>query len=273
MTAGLITDFGLQDAYAAVMKAVILDRCPDARIIDISHDIEPRNVPSAAFVLYSAWNWFPPGTVFLAVVDPGVGTGRRECIVESGGRFCVCPDNGITSLAGRMNKNSRAFRARPEILKQLAAQKPYYAATFDGRDLFAPLAAMMLKLGRDRVCGERIEPVIIPEVFSRQDSSGDGIDGYVMHLDRFGNAVTSIHVSDLDSAGAAAGREVRIQAGEAMLPEIQTVSRTYADAAPGGLLAYWGSAGFLEIAVREGNFGYLHKVKTGNPVKLRYFHA
>jgi S-adenosylmethionine hydrolase len=160
----LLTDFGHLDPYAGIMKGVILGICPEARIVDLTHDVIPYQIAQAAFLLEQSWRYFPAGTIHVAVVDPGVGTARRPLLVEAGGHYFIGPDNGVLP-------EGEAF----EILVDSAPA----SRTFHGRDVFAPAAAR-LAMGE-----KRVKPVSDPVRITLER-------GTVLHIDRFGNVITNL---------------------------------------------------------------------------------
>jgi len=273
----LMSDFGNSDGYAGVMKGVLLSLCPEARPIDISHKVTSFSISSAAYVLFSLWGWYPPGTVFLSVVDPGVGSQRRECIATDGTRLVVTPDNGTLGLLHRINRELRCFRASEELLSDLHSRKPTYSSTFDGRDLFAPLAGIaarglrdisasasgdnfMFSILRDMVSHE-VQPVSLPLFESR------GNEGVIMHTDTFGNCITSIHVNDIRPSGGSAAAVVNCSFDEGKSEKTAISMAGHYGAVPRGYpLSYWGSYGFLELAVREGNCAEELGLSVGDPV-------
>jgi S-adenosylmethionine hydrolase len=272
----LTTDFGTVDSYVGTMKGVILGIAPNARLVDISHEIAPQNVRQAAYVLYTAYPFFPPHAVHLAVVDPGVGSARRPIALRTPAGTFVGPDNGVFSYV---------MAGEPlEALVELA--DPQYrlarvSHTFHGRDIFAPAAAHLAAGVPIADLGPPLsDPVIFP--FPRLEVALDEITGEVLHADRFGNVTTSI--GQLVWSGdrlllepafrKAAGEEtVQLKASEATVvvtgQEIVGVRRAYAEVEPGGVLALVGSGGHLEIAVREGSAAQTLGLCTGDVVVLR----
>ncbi len=251
----LITDFGTRDAYAAAVKGVLLSSVPRVPLVDVTHEIAPGNVLSAAYALASAWDYLPAGTVFVCVVDPGVGTSRKALVVSGGGRFAIAPDNGIVSLLVRLKGGDRT-QPGGLVVRELKTDflKTAPLPTFHGRDVFAPAAALLARGRFRRLAGPALVPVIVEAAFSRK-TDGGAVVGRIMHLDRFGNAITSIRgeeVADPDRAEiefVARGRFVK----EPYRVRLTGVKRTFADAPEGLPLAYVGSLGFLEIAVRDGS--------------------
>lgn len=226
----LLTDFGTADGYVAEMKGVLCTLAPGVSLIDVTHDIAPQDITAARLVLARCWRRFPVGTVHLVVVDPGVGTQRAAIAVESEGRFLVGPDNGVLSPA------LFALDARVVQLPVPSAA----AATFHGRDVFAPAAAALAEGAALADLGEPFfTPVRLRTPQPRREADGS-LHGEVLTIDRFGNIITNLMTREPSGAVHVAGRVARLV-------------RTYGDAAPGELVALVGSSGFVEIAVREGN--------------------
>ena len=241
----LLTDFGTADGYVAEMKGVLLTRAPGAAIVDVSHEIAPQDVEGARLALARYWRRFPAGTVHVVVVDPGVGSARAAMAVESDGRFLVGPDNGVLSPA-LLLAGARAV--------QLTVP-PTAAPTFHGRDVFAPAAAMLATRASLDELGQPLdEPVIRRTPEPRRLADGT-IQGEVIAIDRFGNAITNCMSL---RAGA-------LQVGERLLP----VRRTYAEAALGEPVAIVGSSGLIEVAVREGSAARALGLSRGSTVILR----
>ncbi len=248
----LTTDFGAGSGYPAQMKGVLLSGLPDARIVDLSHEVPAFDVLAGALLLEACVPWFPAEAIHVAVVDPGVGTERRAlCVVTRDGRRLVGPDNGLfTPFLG----GARAFALAPG-----GALHPPRTATFHGRDLFAP-AAVLLERGAGPEClGPPVnDPARLP--WPSAERSGGEVAGETLAADPFGNLVTSIRSEDLGSAPVAAatvsGRPVRWV-------------RTFGEGAKGELLAMAGSGGRVEIAVREGSAAALLGRVRGLPVLVR----
>ena len=240
----LLTDFGTADSYVAEMKAVLLSRVPAATIVDISHDVPPGDVRSAQYLLSRAWHRFPAGTIHLAVVDPAVGTERRAIAAETANHRFVAPDNGVLSFL-------------PPDARFVALPVPLDAApTFHGRDLFAPAVAALASGNRLDQLGEAIkQPQRSPLPTAR--SQGDGVIGEVLYVDRFGTLVSNIP-PDLVEPG------VRIRVAGT---DVGPLRRTFGDAARGALVAFTGSGGTVEIAVRDGSAARLLGVGVGAEVR------
>ena len=262
---GIITDFGTTDPYVGIMKGVMLGIDPDLRFIDITNQIQPQNILSTSYVLYSSWRYMPSGTVFLVVVDPGVGSDRREILAKGQDRFIVCPDNGIVSLLIHMGVQLDCHRADARLLAELSESESW-SNTFHGRDLFAPLAARVAAEGYGSIQGESVSPVLLPDVKTTATKAGTGKDGNeaiilsgnVLHIDTFGNCITSIHLKDLHKAQKSLSFSENSKLNDTIAVNvggmtIQPLLSMYSEVAPGQPVAYIGSAGFLEIAVREGD--------------------
>jgi len=253
------TDFGLEDAYVGVIKGVILGINPAATIVDLCHAIPPQDVRAAAFLLHTAWPYFPPGTIHVVVVDPGVGSQRRAIAVDVGAATFVAPDNGVLSyvLAEAAAKNTPAVHLtnRRYWLSKISA-------TFHGRDIFAPVAAHLslgvplADLGEPLPLGEL---VTFPLPRPARQSNGVWV-GHVVHVDHFGNLVTDLEAEAIGDAQA-----VVIEVGGRRIVGLR---RTYAEGSPGEPMALIGSSGRLEIAVPGGQAARGLKVQIGDQVRL-----
>jgi S-adenosylmethionine hydrolase len=256
----LTTDFGARDAYVAAMKGVILDTCPGVRIVDVTHEVRPQAIAEAAYVLASAAPYFARGTVHVVVVDPGVGTSRRAIAVKTARAFYVAPDNGALTLA--LEKDP----ARAVVhLTDRRYHLPWVSATFHGRDVFAPAAA---HLACGTTLGEMGESIPSADMetldVARVDLSGRGPwEAEVLHVDRFGNLITNVRMA---RAGASDGGELVIEAGGA---RIEGLRRTFGEVAPGALVAYVGSSGYLEVAVRGGNAADVLRLDVGDTLVVQ----
>jgi S-adenosyl-L-methionine hydrolase (adenosine-forming) len=238
----LLTDFGTRDHYAGTMKGVALGICPDATFVDITHDIAPHDVLGGALELSASYKYFPAGTIFLVVVDPGVGSARRPLAAEAGGYKFVAPDNGVLTLAFRDTPPKRVIE-----LTERRYARPTVSRTFEGRDRFAPAAGWLAKgidlsgLGR-ALTSWRMLSVPEPAVADSQ------ILGEVLRVDRFGNLVTNVDRRTFERF-AGAGR-IEIVAGT---QAVDAVVAAYADADAGAVCALFGSSDHLEVAVNGGS--------------------
>ncbi|MDA1045247.1 MAG: SAM-dependent chlorinase/fluorinase, partial [Verrucomicrobia bacterium] len=188
----LLTDFGSRDAYVGIMKGVILGICPDATIVDLAHDIPPQDILAGAFQLSTAVAYFPPGTIHVAVVDPGVGTNRRSIAVKTSNNILIAPDNGLLTLALRRTPAQACYcldRSRFKLAES--------SATFHGRDVFAPVAAHLMAGKTLRNVGAPISHIETLAMAVTVERADGGVEGHVMHVDHFGNAITNIEVSQI----------------------------------------------------------------------------
>jgi S-adenosylmethionine hydrolase len=252
----LTTDFGLADGYVGTMKGVMLGICPEAELIDICHDIRPQAVRQGAYILSCAVPFFAPGTIHLAVIDPGVGGQRRPVLVQTGRATYIGPDNGLLSLVLVQDSPRLAIH-----LTNPGYRLPSVSNTFHGRDIFAPAAAYLAAGADPRDMGDPIAAdslLTLPIVGPLPQGDGSFL-GEVLHVDRFGNLVTSFRCPHLPPRCTVEIAGVRIA----------RLSRTFSDEATGTLLAYIGSSDHLEIAVRDGNAAELLGMSLGAPLRVK----
>lgn len=254
----LLSDFGVRDHYVGTMKAVILGICPDATLVDITHDIPPHDVVDGALQLAAAYKYFPAGTIFVAVVDPGVGSSRRGLAIDTGDYRFVCPDNGL------MTAVLREVPAKKSVeLTERRYARPTVSRTFEGRDRFAPAAAWLAKgiqlaaLGRGVTEVHRLD---IPQV-TVEDAV---IRGAVLRIDRFGNVVTNVDRKSFEKFGREGG--IQISAGGATVGRLVA---TYADIQAGEVCALFGSTDHLELAANAGSAADMLTLKRGAPIEIR----
>ncbi len=254
----LLTDFGSRDSYVGVLKGVIAGICPEAAVVDLTHAVPPQDIRAGAFHLLVACPYFPAGSIHLAVVDPGVGTDRPLIAVEAGGHRFVGPDNGLLRWI--------VERLAPDTWRAVQLTEPRYwlapasevSHTFHGRDIMVPVAAHLAagvaldRLGRPlgALAGA---PLPLPT------RDGDRLRGEILHVDHFGNAIANIRREHL----AAPDGALRVSIGAHTL---SGPVESYAGAAVGEPLVIWGSAGFLELAMREGNAAAALSIRRGDPV-------
>lgn len=248
----------MRDAYVAAMKGVILSLAPDVRLVDVAHEIAAQDVMEAAFVLRGAVPFFPPGTVHVAVVDPGVGTSRRPVALRARDHVFVGPDNGLFPLL----LDGTAPDEVVELDRPAFWRTPEPTTTFHGRDIFAPVAAHLAAGRRLADVGSPVE-ALKPLYWALPISDDQGIQGWVVHIDRFGNCITNIPRETFESRRA--DRAVRCFAGGTIL---DTVHDTYAAVDAGEPLLLFNSAAFLEIAVNSGNAAELLGIRKGDPVNI-----
>jgi S-adenosylmethionine hydrolase len=250
-----MTDFGLADPFVGIMHGVVLCRCREARVVDLCHGIEPQSVLEARFWLERSYEWFPPGTIHVAVVDPGVGTDRRALVVEASGHRFVAPDNGLLEGIVTGDDSARVFAVDPARLRLQVTSR-----TFHGRDVFAPTAA---ELASGRASAEDVGPVVASmatlDAPVARDVEG-GVEGRVVTIDRFGNLITNV-----EAAQAARLEAPVVVVGNHELPLVGT----YGEASPGSLLALVNSFGTVEIAERNGNAGKTLGIGRGATLLVR----
>jgi len=255
----LTTDFGEYDWYVGAMKGVILARYQDAKVIDVSHEIPPQNVAHAAFLLAHTFQYYPPGTTHVAVVDPGVGSMRRGIAIRTENHFLIGPDNGILSLCADAD---RAVETR-ELSNEELRHEPV-SRTFHGRDIFSPVgAAIASGMDFSQVGGE-IEGIERLGLSAMIFSVGGRVSGRVVYIDSFGNLVTNIRRADLELVEPLETAEVEIE--ETI---IEGIVDFYRASLPGSLIALFGSIGFLEISVVEGNAAVELDASVGAQVIVR----
>ncbi|MGB3201710.1 MAG: SAM-dependent chlorinase/fluorinase [Nodosilinea sp.] len=257
MAIALITDFGSQDSYVGVMKGVMAGICPTAQTIDITHDLPPQDLYAARFTVLSVYPYLPPGTVYLVVVDPGVGTARRAIAVQTRQGFFVGPDNGVLSSVFDREPVLNAV----ELDNSDYWRSPQPIATFHGRDIFAPAAAHLANgVPIDRL-GSALDPQsLITLPLTAPVVTETGWQGVVQYIDRFGNAATTIPASAVKSA------DWTLTVGETTLPS----ATTYGEVPPGQGLALVGSHGFVEIAVNQGSAKARFGLAVGDRVSITH---
>ena len=251
----LLTDFGTQDGYVGSMRGVILSINAGATIVDIGHDIPPHDVPAAAFVLSTAYPYFPADSIHVVVIDPGVGSARRALAVRTPNGTFVAPDNGVLSCVYARESTYEAV----ELTERRFWLSPL-SRTFHGRDVFAPVAAH-LSLG---VPFSKLGPPIDdPELFAIPEpklKADGGIEGQIMHVDRFGNLITNVPARLLTADEVIIRVAGRTASG--LLP-------AYAEVANGELLALVGSHGYVEVAVRNGSAAQVTGLGRGAVVLIQ----
>ena len=257
----LLSDFGVHDHFVGAMKGVIAGICPDAAVVDITHDLSPMAVGEAAFLLGCAYPYFPAGTVHLAVVDPGVGSRRRPLAARCGDHLFVGPDNGIMTYA-----LADAAEWQAVAITNPQCRLNDVSATFHGRDVFAPAAAHLAAGMSLEALGPAVkDPVLLDLPTPRE--TGRGLEAHVLHVDRFGNLITDLKREHLARwLGGEDPQGVIIEAGQGSLRGIKDC---YEAVAEGRLLALIGSAGRLEIAVNCGRASDRLALTQGNSILLR----
>ncbi|HLU47431.1 MAG TPA: SAM-dependent chlorinase/fluorinase [Planctomycetota bacterium] len=258
----LLTDFGTADGYVAAMKGVIACRAPEARVVDITHEIPPHDIRRGGFVWGSAWPWFPPGTIHVAVVDPGVGSARAIIALKTRRGIFLAPDNGILAYA----VERRDVRSAVSVESSEHRLEPT-SATFHGRDIFAPAAAALAMGTPIDDLGPRVElrALVWPaRARARRRTTLDVIEwrGEVVDVDRFGNVTTNIPAPE---SGVIDAFEL-----EVARTTIRGLRRAYAEVEPGELLVLVGSSGWVEVAVSGGSAARVLGIERGEGVRVRY---
>jgi S-adenosylmethionine hydrolase len=257
-TVALLTDFGTRDHYAGTLKGVVLSVCPDATLVDIGHDIPAHDVLSGALELAACYRYFPHGTIFLVVVDPGVGSSRRGIAADTGDYKFVAPDNGVLSAVFR--------DAPPRKVVELTERKyalPTISRTFEGRDRFAPAAGHLAKginlvwLGKSI---SNFQTLDLPQPMVAQRE----LVGQVLRVDRFGNLITNIDRRTFEQF--AGGGTIAVMVGDREIPRMVA---TYAEAPPGEVCALFGSSDHLEIAINAGDAAASLKLARGAAARVR----
>jgi S-adenosyl-L-methionine hydrolase (adenosine-forming) len=275
----LLTDFGTEDWFVGTMKGVIATINPKAQVIDLCHDIPPGDIRSGAFGLLASYRYFPRGTIFVAVVDPGVGGPREALLAEAHGCHFIGPDNGLLSyaLAGGppgtggarhhvspLKPASAEGGGRIRVIENPAYRLPDAGSTFHGRDVFAPAAAH-LSLGKAMgTFGKRkddFQELAFPVPYKLRGT----VSGEIVHVDRFGNAITNLTPRDLEGlSGKSAAKGLLLKVKGKAFP----MAGFYAQAAAGKPLTVAGSSGFLELSINGGHAARRFGLKRGDTVKV-----
>ena len=255
----LLTDFGLQDHYVGAMKGAILSMCPEATLVDVLHDVPAHDVAAGALALDSVYRHFPGGTVFVVVVDPGVGSPRRPVAVGAGRWLFVGPDNGLFTFVLEAHPSARVhLLANPLLFREPLSP------VFHGRDLFGPAAGHLARgLPLEEVGPPLADPVRLAH--PPKTRLAEGWEGAVLHVDRFGNLTTNLLEADLAALGGRELEGLEVTLGAQALPLV----RSYSDVDPGAACALIGSNGRLEIAVHRGRADALPGVGQGARVCVR----
>ena len=254
----LTTDFGLVDHYVSEMKAAILSISPNARIVDITHNISKFDIRMGAFILSSALNYFPKGTIHVAVVDPGVGSCRRPLLIETKKDFFIGPDNGLLVLAAEKQGIKNVYE-----LTNINLMLNKVSNTFHGRDIFAPAAAYLLNGVTPKAFGPKIDKIKKP-IFTNVIKTSKTLIGQVIHVDDFGNIITNMNLdkSLLDLYGKML--KVKLSLSELLIK----FCKTYSEVKLGELLVIIGSHGFLEISANQKNAGKMLNIQPGAEIVI-----
>lgn len=253
MFIALLTDFGTKDYFIGAMKGVIFQINDKAKIIDITHEIEPQNIKSASFTLRACYKNFPVKTIFVAVVDPGVGSERRAILVDSGEYFFIAPDNGLLSFLFNETGNFHVY----EITNEKHFNQPV-SKTFHGRDIFAPCAAHLSKGISPNLFGGKIKDFKTLPQNKPQKVSDNLIDAEIIHIDRFGNLITNLNKDDLP-------RTFSIEINGQKISTFQTY---FSESERNEIFMIFGSAEFLEIAAYENSAQKILNAKINDKIKV-----
>jgi S-adenosylmethionine hydrolase len=245
----LLTDFGSADHYVAEMKGVLLSRAPSATLVDVTHGITPGDVRSGAYILGRIWHRFPPGTIHMAVVDPGVGTSRAALAFAAHSHFFMGPDNGVFTPVLRDAEVEAVVLPTPESA----------SPTFHGRDLFAPAAAALADGAPLHTLGEPFQGIPERLAYTVPHYEGKTVVGEVIYIDRFGSLITNLTTELVPNYATLEIEDL----------DLGPLRRTFNDVTAGGLLAYVGSGGAIEIAVRNGSAARRLGVGVGGRVRAR----
>ncbi len=259
----LLTDYGTRDQYAGSLRGAVLAACPDAQVVDISHDIGHHAIREAGFVLRASVTAFPAGTAFVAVVDPGVGTDRRAIAVRAGGYFFVGPDNGIFSFILIDHPE-----AEVRELTNAGLFRSNVAPTFHGRDIFGPVAGALVRGTAFEEVGPKVEDAFHFEFPKPQFVEDGALEGHVIYVDVFGNLVTSLGGEAWEKLLQGVGGDLTEIVAEVNRVVVPVVS-TFGDVPEDDACAYLGSAGRIEIAVNQSSAAERFEAEIGLPVRLR----
>lgn len=256
-----LTDFGLKDHYAGVMKGVILASVPSASFVDVTNEVPAQDVRFGAFELQASVPHFPKGTLFIAVVDPGVGSNRRILYAEAGGWRFLAPDNGLLSWL--------FDKVPPSVVMDVSRAAPHpesVSRTFHGRDIFAPVAVRLLKGEPPAVLGPAVNDWLkmpFPSVQKR----GSDWEGEVLVTDVYGNLITNFETSQIEPLSERSKVWFELNGAS---QTVRGLAESYSAVEKGKLLAIGGSSGFIEIAVRDGSAARLTGLKAGDKIKLHF---
>ena len=249
----LLTDFGEDDGFVGIMKGVILNINPQASIVDITHRVPSHNIEAGSFILYNSYKFFPPGTIHVAIVDPGVGSSRKAIAVQTKDYVFIAPDNQILKYIFHYEKSVRVFG--------ISNQKyflEHISNTFHGRDIFAPCAAYLSRGTPIEELGSRIDEINQGEIF-KPIVSDTFIEGQIIYIDKFGNLITNIPASLIQH------RKFKIRLEN---NEITSLSRSYSEEENSFPIALIGSSGFLEIVMYRQHAAYILNLKAGDKIKI-----
>ena len=256
----LTTDYGSNDHLVAAMKGVIWKINPDARVVDISHSVMPFDLLDGALLIGQAYKYFPPKTIHVVVVDPGVGTQRRPLLVTGDQHYFAAPDNGVLSMV---------YEKEPKVTVRHVTAEHYFISpisnTFHGRDIFAPVAAWLSKNWAASSFGEEISD-FVRFAMPKPKASDGMVKGVVLKVDNFGNLITNMTLDDVPQI-VAAGASFKILVGN---KEVTRLAQVYAQGGQGELFAILGSSGYLEISMNRGNAARTLGAQRGTEVAVQF---
>ena len=255
----LTTDFGTRDHFAGVLKGVVLRICPTAKVVDISHEVHPFEISEGAFLLAQAYRYFPAKTIHVAIVDPGVGSARRPILVQAANQYFIGPDNGVLTMV---------YSGIPHKVREITNEKYFLqpvSRTFHGRDIFAPCAAHLAAGARPATFGKLIDDHLKPSFTEPNRTAKRVWVGTVLHIDRFGNLITNLHVENFG--------DVRVRPFEIAIgtQHLTRLALTYAEVDPGEPFVVVGSSGYLEIAANQASAARMLGCGVGAPCELTLF--
>lgn len=253
----LTTDFGTSDHLVGAMKGVILNINPAARIVDLNHHVTPFDVLDGALSIANAYRYFPPRTIHVVIVDPGVGSDRRPLLVSGEKQYFIAPDNGVLSMIfERESCTVRNITSEHYFLNPLSA-------TFHGRDIFAPTAAWLSKAFQTEAFGEEISDALRFSM-PKPKPAGQAVKGVVLRVDAFGNLMTNLTTEDVPASAVESGA-IKLSVGG---KEVRRLEQTFAQGTPGEPIALFGSAGYLEVVVNRGSAARTLGANRGAEVTL-----
>ena len=253
----LLTDFGLRDHFAGVLKGSVLSVCPQANVIDITHEVASFDILEGAFLIAQSWRYFPAGTVHVVVVDPGVGSNRRPILAEAGGHFFVAPDNGVLSLI---------YDSEQPTVRHLTEERFFrhpVSHTFHGRDIFAPVAGHIAGGVPAADLGPVIDDFLKLPLEKPVRTARRGWTGAILKIDRFGNLITNFRADEFVRVHE---QNFEVLAG---LQAIEKLERNYAAAEPGKVFLIEGSSGYFELAASQASAAKILGCGVGAPIELR----
>ncbi|MHB8486585.1 MAG: SAM hydrolase/SAM-dependent halogenase family protein [Candidatus Acidiferrales bacterium] len=255
----LTTDFGSADHLAGTMKGVILNINPDAEIADITHQVLPYDLLDGALVIGQAYKYFPPKTIHVVVVDPGVGTERRPLLVSAGTHYFVAPDNGVLSMV---------YEREEQLTVRHITSDHYFlqplSNTFHGRDIFSPVAAWLSKTWQSNAFGEEVTD-FVRFTLPKPKPAGKGVKGVVLRADNFGNLLTNLAAEDMPQV--IAGTSFKMRVGNV---EISKFAQTFSEGGPNEPVLLMGSSGFFEVAVNRGSAAKIVGANRGAEVTVEF---